>query len=177
MKKSAVALVALCLLVLAASTSQAGKTFRYPSSNPVFSITFPDGWSMKADPDATVGIIVKSPDEEIEIDVWTLSRKAVRENPQKALDDAAREVASLIVKWVDDFEPEKSERFTVNGIEFYEAKGTAKDRDDGSPVKVAADFFSPDGETVFVMMYWGSEEAEIKYAGELARIARSIGRP
>lgn len=177
MKKSIFTLVSLGLLILFTAPSQAGNTFTYPPLNPALSITFPDNWSVKPDPDATAGIIAESPDQEIEIDLWALDKKDVQQNPEKALDDAAREVASLIVRWVDDFQAGKAERFTVNGIEFCEVKGTAKDTEDGSPVKVAVDFFSPDNKTVFVMLYWGSADAETKYLNDLSNIAKSIKKP
>jgi len=177
MNKSMVACVSICLCLLFSATCFAGNTFRHPFANPVLTITFPDSWPVKQDPDAQAGIIANSPDEEIEIDLWALDNKEVQQNPQKALDDAVREVAGLIIYWVDDFNTEETERFSLNGIDFYELSGTAKDKEDGSPVKVVAHFFTPDNKTIFVMMYWGAEDAEAKYASDLGAIAKSIRKP
>jgi len=177
MKKFAILFVSVGFLFLFASQCLAGKTFMYPSVNPALKITFPDDWSVREDPDADVGIIVNSPDDEIEIDLWVLDEKDLKRNAERAMDDAAREVAGLIVYWVDDFKSGKTEEFTLNGIEFCEVTGTAKDKEDGSPVKVSVDFFSPDDKNVFVMMYWGSEDAETEHAAELKSIAKSIRKP
>lgn len=177
MKHIGVALIA-SLLVLVAANSQAGTVFTYPSNNPVLTITFPDNWSVKPDPDESKGIIATAPDEEIEIDLWPLHKKEADKDMEKALEAAAADVATLIIRWITDFKGnEKPELFTANDIAFCEIKGTGKDKEDGSPVKVSAAFFSPDDQTLFVMMYWGSENAEVKYAADLAEIAKSLKRP
>lgn len=38
------------------------------------------------------------------------------------------------------------------------------------------DFFSPDEKTVYVLMYWGTQEGEQKYKAEIGKIDRSIKR-
>jgi hypothetical protein len=178
MKRFGVALTVLSLLVFFAAASHAGKTFTYPPNNPVLTITFPDSWSVKPDPDESKGIIATTPDEEIEIDLWPLDKKEADKDMEKALEEAAADVATLIIQWVTDFKGnEKPELFTVNDIVFCEIKGTGKDKEDSTPVKVSATFFSPDDQTLFVMMYWGSENGEVKYAADLAEIAKSLKRP
>ena len=178
MKQFRVTLTVLGLLVMFAAVTQAGTIYTYPTINPVLTITFPDNWSVTQDPDYKKGIIATAPDEEIEIDLWAVQKKDADKDLEKALEEAAVDVASLIVRWVNDFKgDEKPTLFTVNDIVFCEIKGMAKDKEDGTPVKVCAHFFSPDDNTLFVMMYWGTETAETKYAKELAGIAKSIKRP
>jgi len=174
MKKRTVFLM-IGLLMAFTGSGLAGNTIAYPPDDPALTVAFPEGWTKVADPDWDKGIIVTSPDEEIEIDLWALDEKDLQEDPN--LEFSIEEVKTIIKEWVVDFQAGPIETFVSNGIRFVGKQGSGKSKEDGSPVKVSAYFFSPDRKTVFVLMYWGSAEAEARYASELKAIARSVNKP
>jgi hypothetical protein len=165
----------MAMLMLSAGICAAGTTVSYPPDDPVLSITFPEGWKKTMDPNYDKGIIVTSPDGEIEIDLWALDETDVKQDPNLAY--SIEEVKIIIREWVTDFEAGPIEAFEANGIRFVGKEGSGKSKEDGSPVDVSVYFFSPDRKTVFVLMYWGTPEAGARYKKQLNAIARSIRKP
>jgi hypothetical protein len=177
MKSILTVLAAATLLLVFAGKAPAEQILVFPADKPVFSIGFPDDWKVKPDPDYAKGISVFSPDKEIEIELWVLDDKWVHPDPVKAIANSVEEVSIIVREWVTVEEVDSLETFTHNGIRFFRRKGAGKAREDGSPIKVSAYFFSPDKKSSFVLMYWGSEAAERKYNRQLKRIAHSVRRP
>jgi hypothetical protein len=177
MKSILTILVVPTLLLLFTGIAFAEQVLSYPSDDPVFSIEFPDNWKVKPDPEYAKGISVFSPDEEIEIELWVLDEKWVEPDPVKAIAESIEEVRTIVREWVIVEKVDPPDTFTRNGIRFFRRKGSGKAKEDGSPIKVSAYFFSPDKKSIFVLMYWGSEMAERKYNRELKRIAHSVRRP
>lgn len=172
--KKVIVLIALLSLSMAA-TAVLAKTYNYPVEKPIFSIDFPDSWNVKYNTES-VAILALSPDEEIEYDIWPLPARAVKADIKTALNAAVKEVNETIAEYVKnpDFTDWKSEK--INGIEFLWAEGSGKDRETGERVDMEVDFFSPDDETIYVLMYWGSPEGGKKYKAEIEKIDHSIKR-
>jgi hypothetical protein len=175
--KSRVFISSLLLGVLLLAGSLWAETYTYPREDPVVSITFPDSWTVTQDPNYEKGLVALSDDEEIEIDLWVLEEQEVEDDVLAALEAAGVEVATIIDEWVMEFDVEEEHTGEVNGIHYYFLSGTGMYKDDHSEVRVGVTFFSPDGETIFVLMYWGNEEAAEAHAEELEQIRESFEVP
>ena len=175
--KSLVFISSLVMSLLLLAGSLWAETYTYPREDPVFSITFPGSWTVEQDPNYEKGLVALSEDQEIEIDLWVLEEQEVEDDVVAALEAAGVEVATIIDEWVVDFEVEEEQEGQVNGIQYYLVSGTGMYKDDNSEVKVVVTFFSPDGETIFVLMYWGNEEAAEAHAEELEQIRNSFDIP
>lgn len=151
--------------------------YTYPADAPIFSIAFPDDWTVELDQEDQRGMFALSPDELIEFDIWPLDEEAVAENPEAALDQAIEEASQLVAENVTDFQAGEPTTFEVNGIKFVEVAGTAKYVEDGSDINVSMLLFSPDGTTDFMMIYWGTPEGEKTHEKALKAIVQSIKKP
>ncbi|MCP4404310.1 MAG: hypothetical protein GY801_44270 [bacterium] len=173
--KTTTLFIAVLLVGLLVMTGPAfAETYSYPADDPVFSISFPDNWTVERDPNYEKGLVALSEDEEIEIDLWVLEEQEVEDDLLEALEAAGREVATIIQEWVTDFEVEERTEGEVDGIRFHQLSGTGVYKDDESKVEVAVTFFSPDNERIFVLMYWGSKEAAEEHGEELESIKQSL---
>lgn len=173
MKKSGLLLGSLCLALSLPWSVQAGQNFTYPVDAPVFSITFPDHWETEVEDDT---LTAKTPDEAIEINLWALDREDLEGVGESLLEQAAGEVDEIIDEWVKDFELKSSDSFELGGMTFIELTGSGVDREGGEPLVVSVDFFSPDGENLFVLMYWGEPGAENTYENDMKSIVQSIAK-
>ncbi len=173
--KTLIALTLTGLLLVTGSASAA--EYNYPHKNPVLSVTFPDDWTVEADPSDEKGLIATTADTEIEINFWVLDGKALKADAATTLEETAVEVADLINQWVTDFKADKPQTGELNGISFYEIAGSGQDKENGEAVKVTVSFLTPDNKNIFVFMYWGSEEAEKTYAEQLEGIVKSLKKP
>jgi hypothetical protein len=156
-------MAALILFSAAAIADGGGNTIIYPEKNPVFSVTFPDEWKTETEED----IVHAYPaDESIYLGIWALEDA---ENLDAALDAVDEAVASLVKNLkVDD-----PETMTVNEIEFMTCDGTGIDNE-GDKVNVSVALFSPDGKQIFILLYYGTPEAEDAHEDELIGIVKSI---
>ncbi len=165
-KKAVFVLSMLSVLFLGSTVVMAdggGNTIVYPEKNPIFSVTFPDNWSTETDEDilhATPG------DSSIYLGIWALEDA---ENLNAALDAVDEAVASL----VKNLEVEDPETMEVNGIQFMTCDGTGVDGE-GDGVNVSVALFSPDGKQIFILLYYGTPEAEDAHEDELVGIVQSI---
>ncbi|GAK51799.1 hypothetical protein U14_03045 [Candidatus Moduliflexus flocculans] len=177
MKKISMLLVVLASVALCAGMAFAAKTYTYPSDAPVLSIDFPDDWSVELDQEDVRGVYATSPDEAIEFDIWPLDEKEVGDDVDAALKAEAEGIDEFIAEYATDFKAGEPSTFEVNGIKFVEVAGPAKDKEDGSDITISAAFFSPDGKTMFALVYWGNPDAETKYADQLKAIIQSFKKP
>ncbi len=171
MKKTSLFIILLGLLLIASTVF--ARTYTYPEGKPIFSIDFPDTWKVEFDTQ-DVAILAKSPDEEIEYNIWALPARQVKTDVTAALNDAVKDVNEIISQYVTsasfgDWHPAR-----INEIEFIWAEGKGRYKEGGQQVYMEVDFFSPDAQTVYVLIYWGTREGEKKYKTEIGKIDRSI---
>lgn len=178
MKKWSMLFVVLASVALFAGMAFAETTYTYPKDAPVFSVAFPDDWSVEIDKDdGGRGVYAMSSDEAIEFDIWPLDEEQVSEDPEAALKAEVEAINKYIADYAKDFNPGTPENLDVNGIKFVVVSGPAKDSDDDSDITISAAFFSPDEKTLFALVYWGNAEAETKYADQLKAIVQSFKKP
>lgn len=156
------ALLVLSMAVVADGGSS-DNTIIYPAENPIFSVTFPDNWETETEDD----ILHATPsDSSIYLGIWALE-------DVKDLDaalDAVDETVSSLVKNLEVGEVETSD---INGIKFMIVDGEGKD-EEGDYVDVSVALFSPDEKQIFIMLYYGTPEAEQAHEDELVSILKSI---
>jgi hypothetical protein len=165
-KKAVFILSMLSVLLLGSTIVMAdggGNTIVYPEKNPIFSVTFPDNWSTETDED----ILQATPgDSSIYLGIWALENA---ENLNAALDAVDEAVASL----VKNLEVDDPETMEVNGIQFMTCDGTGIDGE-GDKVNVSVALFSPDEKQIFILLYYGTPDAEDAHEDELVGIVKSI---
>ncbi len=149
------------------------KAFSYPVKAPIFSIEFPTAWSVQYDTQE-VGLLAKSPDEEIEYNIWAVPAHSVKADVKTALNDTVKEIGTIIDRYVSEPTFGEWHAETINGMEFLWAEGNGKYKDGGQQVSMEVDFFSPDGKAIYALIYWGTKEGEDKYRAEIKKIDRSI---
>lgn len=171
MKNVVQTLSGLCLSLFLCWSAQAGQTFTYPTDEPVFSITFPDSWETKVEDDT---LIATTADEAIEINLWAMDSEDLKGVGESLLEQAAGEVDGIIDEWVKDFKLSSTDSFELQGMQFIEVTGSGIGVEDGEPLTVAVDFFSPDSKNLFVLMYWGEPDAEKKHLDDMKAIVQSI---
>ena len=177
MKKVSMLFVVFASVMLFAGMAFAEQTYTYPAETPVLSVAFPDDWSVELDAEDARGVYAMSPDEAIEFDIWPLDEEEVGEDLDAALKAEVGAIDEVIAQYVTELQAGKTEELEVNGIKFIKVSGTGKDKEDGTDVTVSVGFFSPDGETLFSFIYWGTPDADTKYADQLAAIEKSFKKP
>lgn len=178
MKKALMVIMGLSLLLMAGSAF-AQTVYTYPADKPVFSITFPEKWKVELDAEDQKGMTAMSPDEAaaIEFDIWPVPEDKVKEDVKAAINEEIKGIDEVIAQWVTDAKFGDAKSVTINEIEFYGVDGTGKDKESGKDTTVSVDFFTPDGKTLFVLLYWGTPDAEKTYEKELIAIVQSIKKP
>lgn len=167
-KKSIVFLPVLVALVFGTAILNAGdfgskNTIVYPSENPVFSITFPDNWETETDEN----MLHSNPsDSSIYVGIWALEKDVKLNDALDALDET---ISSLVT----DLKVGEAEKNIINGMEFISVDGSGKDKD-GDAVNISAAVFSPDKKQVFILIYYGTPEAEKLHEAELTALLKSI---
>ncbi len=150
------------------------RTFSLPEDKPLFSIDFPDDWTICLNTDG-VDISAISPDEEIEYYIWKLpievtSSKAV----ERVVEDELESVLAEINAYVKGVKFGESLKETKNGIELVTMEGTGTYRDGSGTVFVVIDLFTPDGKSLYCLLYYGSKAGEKKHADAIKAIDDSI---
>ena len=175
--KRTVTLMLFFSLVLIASAALAQTEYTYPANAPVLSITFPEGWKVELDQADQKGGSAISGDDAIYLYIWPLDEEAVKDDPKAAIEEAGKDVGEDIATWVTDVKFEEPKTVEFNGISFLDISGAGKAKEDGSDVTVSVTFFTPDNKAVFIMLYYGSPDAEKAHEKELTAIAQSIKKP
>ena len=163
--------VLLCAFLFAGTVP--AKKYDYPVEQPVFSITFPDNWKVELNTKG-VAILAQSPEEEVEYNLWPLPAKEVKDNIKAALNEAVAEVNDLVDEYVKDAKFGEWKASSINGLDFIAAGGTGKYKEDGKAVNLEVSFFSPNGKSIYVILYWATESGETKYRHELEKVEQSI---
>ena len=175
MKQALIAVAALLSVLPGAVV--ADTTFTYPKDKPVLQITFPEGWKAEADEGDDKGLVITSPDDKIEFDLWALDQHS---DPTKMLAEIqtnAEEIGENINEYVTDFKVSEKRDGNINGLKASMFGGMGKSVEDGKPVSVEVTFLTPDDKQLFGMMYWGSEEAEKTHEEALKKIGQSLKKP
>ncbi len=165
MKKYFSLLLALSLLM--SYNLSAAETYTYPDSdNPVVQITFPDGWEIEPDEEM---LHAMPNDESIYLGFLALEGSNDIEDALDAVDEVLAELLSELE--LADFEEIENDDFV-----FLYSEGNGVDKE-GDDVNVTVALFSPDGEMVCLVFYYGTPEAEEIHENELNAIVASILKP
>ncbi len=162
MLKKLIILLGLLLAISGANFLQAGTKYIFPAEDPIFSIVFPDNWKIEPDED----LLQATPaDESIYLGIWALDVEDVEE--------AAAAVDEITADVVKNLKVTSTDTLVVNDIAIFlvEANGTD---DEGDTINVSVFLFSPDGDTVFITLSYGTPEAEKIHEEELFSILKSI---
>jgi len=154
-----VTIVALFTLTTGANSS----TYVYPEKASVFAITFPDEWQVENEE----ALLHASPaDESIYFGVWALTEADSLEAALKALDES-------LADYLTDLELGDPEEVEINEIAFLTVNGQGK-IPEGDLVNVSVALFSPEEKIVFIVLYFGTPEAEEKHEEALTKVIQSI---
>jgi len=157
----------LVVSLLMSYNLSAAETYTYPDSdNPVVQISFPDSWEIEPDEEM---LHAMPGDESIYLGFLSLEGS---EDIEAAL-DAVDEVLAELLSELDlaDFEEIENDDFV-----FLYSEGNGVDKE-GDAVNVTVALFSPDGEMVCLVFYYGTPEAEEIHEKELNAIVESISKP
>lgn len=154
--------IAATAALLFANAVQAGE-MKFPSSDPVASITLPDGWTPS---ETDTGMQVSSADESIYLSVDVAEPK----DTEQLIKDA---IAWLGTEGVTvDLSTQKQNQDKINGRDMFYIDWSGKDKEGPASVGVAALVLS--AETVLVLTYWGTAGEEDKNAAAIVGILKSI---
>ncbi|MBP1851191.1 histidine kinase [Rhizobium halophytocola] len=157
------ALVAAAFATLLLAGAALADTLKFPSDDPVASISAPDGWTLE---ETETGAQILSADDAIYIYIDV----ADAETSDKVIDDA---VAFLDDNGVSvDSSTEKQSEDTVNGMKMsnFDWDGT----DEDGPVSIGLSVSSPKTGKLLVITYWGSKGDQDKHANDLGYIINSL---
>ncbi len=150
------------------------RTFGFPEDKPLFSIDFPDDWTIRLNTD-DVDISAISPDEEIEYYIWRLPIEDISSKSiEQVVEDELESVLAEINAYVKNVKFGESVMETKNGIELVTMEGTGTSRDGSGTVFVVIDLFTPDGKSLYCLLYYGSKAGEKKHADSIRAIDDSI---
>ena len=163
MKKLVFLLCSLCFAtVLIAGGNMS--TYTYPSDEPVMSIDIPSNWDIETDED---GSLVATPkDESIYLELFEV-------DDAEDLDDAIEYVGDIIDEWLSSVKIGDPETYDINGMKLISFDGTGVDEDEDEILLTVA-LFSPDDDTVMMVLYFGTEEAETEHQAELNNIIKGL---
>ena len=148
-----------------AAGDSSGKTVGYPEEESVISIAFPDAWEVES---GEYLLYAAPADGAIYFGLWAL------EDVESA-EEALKSIEEIVGDLVLDLKVGKAQKATINSIPFLMADGKAKDEEEKT-VEVSIALFSPKDKTVFILIHFGSAEAEKNHKAELTGIVNSIKR-
>ncbi len=156
-------LPALLLLPLWASAA----TYLYPNTQfPLFAVDIPDRWIVEVEGE----LLHAAPrDQSVYLGFWALDASFGGDDVGAAVDD-------IVSNMVRNPSINSEEELTINNIPFYYFEGEGRSVDDGSWLNYGVAMFSPDGDTVCVVIYFGAPEDEARHENTLIRIIESIRR-
>lgn len=155
--------VVLSVMMLLFVFSSFADTYEYPGDDPLFSISFPDSWKVSVDDEL---LAVTPPDESLYLALWAL-------DDADDLDAALEALEDVVNEFVDDLEMSEAEELEINGIEMVYVEGEGITEDDVD-VNITAAMFSPDGDMICILFYFGTPESEDAYENELTEILESL---
>ena len=157
---------ALSLVLLLFPLWASATTYSYPNTRyPLFSVDIPDHWSAEVE-----GELLHSgpPDGSVYLGFWALDSNLSGDDVGDAVDEI---VSGMVYNPSIDSE----EELTINGIPFYYFEGSGQ-YVEGGLVNYGVAMFSPDGNTVCVVIYFGAPADEARHEQTLIRIIESIRR-
>ena len=157
-------LTALVTSLMLMTTLSFAKTFEYPGQDPIFAITFPDDWNIDVDEEL---LNAMPADSSIYLGLWAMDGVENLEAAFEALDES---FADLIT----DVECDDPEAIEINDIQIITIDGKGKTTDGAVDIVLSVALFSPDDETIFVVLAFGTPEAEKKHSEALGSIVNSI---
>jgi hypothetical protein len=164
MKTSPLALLFLALLL---SPGWAGAiTYSYPNTRaPLFSLDLPEDWQVKTEQQV---LHASPPDGSVYLGFWALDAGV-------SGDDVGDAVEEIVSSMVQDYSIDEEDELEINGIPLYYFQGGGN-QEDGSPIRYGVGMFSPNGENVCVVFFFGAPEDERRHTKTLRRIINSIQR-
>lgn len=160
-----IALLAV-LLALAGSAPVLAERYEYPGDgDALFSIDVPDGWQVSVEEQV---LHTGPPDESIYVGLWALDGVS--------LDSAGEAIDQIVSELIRGFEIEEEDELEIDGMPFVYFEGWGYSREDGSPLNASIALFSPDGDSVCTIFYFGSPDAERVHEKMLDRMLGSIRR-
>jgi hypothetical protein len=157
------ALVAGSCVLVAVPGPAPLNTIVYPAENPVFSISFPNGWLTETDGEL---LHAMPEDSSVYLGLWALE-------DAKTVDAALDAVDEVVSSLVTQLKVGEVDTLVINGIAFLSVDGKGIDTE-GDRVNVSAALFSPDQETIFILVYYATPAAEAHYENDLVSILKSI---
>ena len=162
MKKIFFLLMSLFLFAISVNA----ETYSYPAADPVFTISFPDNWTIETDEEL---LHAMPADESVYVGIWAIDSVEDVDLVMDALDEE-------IANFIQDIETDEPVETEINEIPFIIVKGNGVVEDD-IPVDFSGALFSTDGETFFVGLYFGTPEMIQKYTKKLDAILDSVSIP
>lgn len=149
--------------LLSFGSAQADQTINYPEKDPIFSISFPDGWKVE---EADQSVSASSADELVNMELIALEADALDGAIEGAKESLKEEFKGIKFGG----EPEKGELNGMNVV-FINAQATVED------VKMAVNccIFEPKGEDTFFMLFNVVPLEVLKDHGEdISKVLNSI---
>lgn len=159
MKTAAFAAIAL---LLAAGSAYAGE-IKFPSDEPVASVTFPDGWGEK---ETETGIDATAPDESIYISVDVAEPKDTNQTVTDAVTWLKQQGVTV------DPATAKESKGQLNGMEAVNVDWDGTDKD--GPVSISLAAIAVTADKVLVVTYWGTKGEQEKNAQAMNSIINSL---
>lgn len=160
MKAPITAAFVACLL---ASGAFAGE-LRFPSDEPVASITFPDDWTSAKETET--GIDATSPDDSIYLAVDVADAKDTDAVVKDAIDYLAGQGVTV------DAATAKQDEGTLNGMKVFNVDWDGTDKD--GPVSISLAALVVNAEKVLVVTYWGTKGEQEKNGAAMGAILNSL---
>lgn len=155
-------IIAATAALFLSSSAYAGE-MKFPSSDPVASITLPDGWKAN---ETDSGMEVTTADGAIYLAVDVAEPKETEQVAKEAVDWLSSEGVTV------DLSSQKKSEDKLNGRDIFYVDWKGKDKEGDASVGLAALVLT--AETVLVFTYWGDPGEEQKNAAAIKGILDSI---
>ena len=149
MRLLAIAATAALLFATAAHAAE----MKFPSTEPVASITLPDGWTPS---ETDTGMEVNSADGSIYLSVDVAEPKDTEQVAKDAIEWLGKQGVTV------DLSTQKQSQDKINGRDIFYIDWSGKDKEGDASVGLAALVLS--AETILVLTYWGDPAEEQKNA-------------
>lgn len=159
MKSLLIAAVAALLFVTAGHAAE----MKFPSSEPVASITLPDGWTAN---ETETGMEVTTADGSIYLAVDIAEPKETEQVVKEAVEWLGTQGVTV------DLASQKQSQDKINGRDIFYVDWKGKDKEGDASVGLAALVLT--AETVLVLTYWGDPAEEKKNASAVGGVLNSI---
>lgn len=155
--RSAAVLLAFCLPAFA------GQKFNYPQDSPIFSITYPESWTVEAEEQT---ISAGRSDGAASSVLMALDAQDL----EAAIDASAQALGESFADFTADGDPQQAE---VNGLGVVLMNGTGEVEGSGK-VKVNVAIFTPDAEKFFMLLLFAPEGVAGENTDEINSLLKSI---